>query len=783
MPLGRGAGAHSGEKGLARARVRFLTDDQPADDAVRDAILASWTRSRQYQVAPDQLQLTYQREPDLDTPLTRGAEPVLRHLSEQLDGQPLSIVLTDASGLVLSRHTTDDQLARHLDRVHLAPGFSYAESASGTNGIGTTLEVGRPMHVFGHEHFAEDLQDLACAAAPIRHPVSGRTIGAVDLTCWRRDAGALLLTLAKSTAGQVTAALLAGAGRRELDLLHAYLRACSRTSGMVLALSGDVVMMNDLTQSTLRPDDQAALIRHANQALTERPGARTLTLPSGTVVRTHHRHVRSDEVLAGGVVEGHLVELATPKSEPGAGRSAVATVPLPGVVGAGALWRRAVTEVTEAARGGAWLVLEGEAGVGKLALVRAVHQRSSPGTRFTVVEATAADDPGWLREALRVLDTETGTIVLRRPELLAAVTLRAVSAAVQAAATRSTAQLVLTTGPQGTGTSLVGLLQLFPRTVVVPPLRHHAEDVQLLVPFLVQRLGHGGRLSCSPEAMQLLVRHGWSGNVAELLAVLRRVVTYRRSGTIQATDLPADMHSHGHSRRRLTPLEAMERDAIIAALLDSGGSKPAAAAALGLSRATVYRKIRDYGIVSPPAPGRAGPGARDGAPSQVETSARSTGSHDRTKKPTLERTVSSPDVYRLTYRSHSLLAADTRREVLGELFSHARAKNKQHEITGALLITPEWFVQTLEGDESAVQALFERIESDPRHDQVVTIAADTVPERVFGRWSMAKVGMDGGSDTPLIAHEKGISAAAAKTTTPEQEALLASMRDAAHEPA
>jgi len=593
MPLGRGVGTDADEQSIAQARVRFLTDEQPAHASVRAAILASWTRSRQYSVAAQGLQMQYQRDPNLDTPLTRGAEPVLRHLSEQLDGQPLSIVLTDASGLVLNRLTADAELARHLDRVRLAPGFTYAESATGTNGIGTALEVGRPMHVFGHEHFAEDLEDLACAAVPIRHPVSGRTIGAVDLTCWRRDAGALLLTLAKSTASQVTTALLAEAGRRELDLLHAYLRACNRTSGMVIAMNSDIVMMNELTQTTLGPDDQAAMIRHGAEVLTDRPGAVVVTLPSGTVLRTHHRLVRADDMLAGGVIEGQVVE------RPAGVDATVVTsaMPLPGLVGSGALWRRAISEVLAASGDGAWAVLQGEAGVGKLALLRAVHQRTAPTRRFTVVDASCASDPGWMTETLRVCAGETGLIVLRRPELLDGVTLRAVTAAVQGVAGRADTVVAMTTSADGAGSATAALLRSFPRTVVVPPLRHHAEDVQVLVPFLINRLGHGGRLTCSAEAMQLLVRHGWPGNVAELLAVLRRVATLRRSGSIQSTDLPADLHSH--SRRRLSALESMERDAIIAALSDSGGNKPEAARAVGLSRATIYRKIHDYGIASP----------------------------------------------------------------------------------------------------------------------------------------------------------------------------------------
>src|SRR6202044_1792898 len=143
-------------------------------------------------------------EPDRDSALARAAKPVLRHLHEQLEGQPISIVLTDASGLVLLRFTGDHDLERQLDTIKLAPGFSYAEDVVGTNGIGTALESGGPAHVFGHEHYAERLEGMACAGVPIRDPVSGKTVGVIDLTCWRRDADPLMLSLVKSTAGQLT---------------------------------------------------------------------------------------------------------------------------------------------------------------------------------------------------------------------------------------------------------------------------------------------------------------------------------------------------------------------------------------------------------------------------------------------------------------------------------------------------------------------------------------------------------------------------------------------------
>ena len=81
---------------LAEARDRFLAAEPVDPSAVRKPILASWWRSRQWHVAADHVELDYLRDPDLESNLARTADPVLRHLHEQLDGQPISIILTDA---------------------------------------------------------------------------------------------------------------------------------------------------------------------------------------------------------------------------------------------------------------------------------------------------------------------------------------------------------------------------------------------------------------------------------------------------------------------------------------------------------------------------------------------------------------------------------------------------------------------------------------------------------------------------------------------------------------
>ena len=589
------------DKGLASARERFLTAESVEPYHVRDTILASWWRSRRSRVAADRIDLSYIRDPDPDTPLSRSAMPVLRGLRDALDGQPISVILTDSDGLVLSRLAADTELDRHLDGVQLAPGFSYAEEYVGTNGIGTALEGGQPMHVFGHEHYAEHLEDLACAGVPIKHPVSGRTVGAVDLTCWRKDADPLLIALAKTTADQITQALLADTSAQEVQLLQEYLRACKRTSGMVLALSRDTVMLNDYARQVLDPADQAVLLGQAADALdTGQHGPVQVALPTGATARLYCRPIDGTQTPRAGVVHVRLADRASRSGKANPDPAPHARMYLPGLVGAGPLWVRGCSQVEAAYASAEWLALGGEPGTGKVAVLRAVHQRRNPAGWFHVLDAAQAADPDWLASIRSELAGESASLVIRHVDRLTPRRLHALSAALQetvAAGRHRSLWVAVTVGQLKPGGDLARLLRFFPCTVELPPLRHHIEDLHELVPFLLGKLNPPGRLVCSTEAMQLLLRYYWPGNTEQLWQVLRRVVQLRRTGVIKPKDLPPECRTI--SRRLLSPLEAMERDAIVQGLLDFDGNKVKAAESLGMSRATIYRKIHEYGIVVP----------------------------------------------------------------------------------------------------------------------------------------------------------------------------------------
>ncbi|MFC4950397.1 sigma-54-dependent Fis family transcriptional regulator [Pseudonocardia sp. GCM10023141] len=565
---------------------------------MRDTILASWTRSREWDVAAESVELSSEFYPEADSPLTRAAAPILSDVADQLAGEPVSVILTDADGVVLDRRTGDSALHQHLDKVWLAPGFSYAEKFIGTNGIGTALEGRGPVQVFGHEHYVEHLADLACAGAPIWHPVSGKLLGVVDLTCWRPDAGRFMSTAVARIARQIEGALLDQSGPRELALLHDYLAACGRNRGAVFAISPGLVMMNDKARDLINPADQVTLIAGATEAMTSGQRLLLVDLPSGAVARVQVRPSWSDRSSVGGVLH---VQLAAPDHAT-RGRAVAVAHPaaLPAAVGSSVLWAKCCQAVDRHFRSREWLVLEGEPGTGKTTLARATHQMRTPAGHMRLLDA---DDygPRWISELVEELETDNGTLVISHVDRLSAEGMQALTDALEPHRDstdpgRPWVAVTVGTGGLAGSDANADLLEFFPRTVEVPPLRHHVEDVAELVPHMIARLTRGSDLTCSPEALRVLMRNRWPGNVEQLYHVLRKTVARRRAGVLTAADLPPE--THAITRRVLTPLEAIECDAIVGALLDNNGNKAEAARQLGMSRATIYRKIRGYGIAT-----------------------------------------------------------------------------------------------------------------------------------------------------------------------------------------
>ena len=105
--------------------------------------------------------------------------------------------------------------------------------------------------------------------------------------------------------------------------------------------------------------------------------------------------------------------------------AATPRMPLPGLVGSDPVWLRACRQVEAASRSGEWLVVSGEPGVGKLALVQAVQLRRQPIRHLEVLDAAdAGSTPGWFRSLRDALAAPHPSVVIRHVDTLDRVRLR-----------------------------------------------------------------------------------------------------------------------------------------------------------------------------------------------------------------------------------------------------------------------------------------------------------------------------------------------------------------------
>jgi GAF domain-containing protein len=159
-----------------------------ATKGLRPTIVESWRRSLAtgldptHSLAPIEADESEVLERWYEHPLGSLAHVITEELRKVADESRSVVVLTDASGLVLHRMGEQGLKELAAEQNHLVEGARWSEVADGTNGIGTALAAGRAFQVFAFEHFNERHHQWICSGAPIHDPVSGQTIGLIDLS-------------------------------------------------------------------------------------------------------------------------------------------------------------------------------------------------------------------------------------------------------------------------------------------------------------------------------------------------------------------------------------------------------------------------------------------------------------------------------------------------------------------------------------------------------------------------------------------------------------------------
>ena len=575
---------------LVCARDDFLDGIDPHLRGVPEHVAASWRRSVASGVHPNEVSSEYFADLDFSSRLVSCAQPVIEQLAEQIAGVPTCVALTDHQARLVARRDSDSWFGRIADRVYFARGFGYAEGAVGTNGVGTVLEFGESVHIVGAEHFIDALQPFACAGAPVHDPFTGRILGVLDISGRTAHSSPILHSLVRSAAAGIERNLLMDRNQLQQALFDVYSRVDTRGRQAVLAVGPRMVMANSTMQTLLDPGDSSALQEHLRFVMHRRPTVdERVELPSGARVR-----LRGSTIAVGNDVAGMVAVVALLAEVDADVRGSASRPSGQLAVGSCPAWRVAAATVETALRSGDPVLVLGERGTGRAALLAELFARiHDVGHTVSIAAAAVEEAPRDVADRL--------VRASRRPVLLV---LRDIDTLSRRAA--DTLCAVLGDGPANLAATAtdVGapdaphrpLLALFRASATVPPLRHRSPDLPTIVAAVLADLAPHRDVRLSRDALRLVAQYRWPGNVRQLVEALTAALRRRPVGCIEAEDLPA--YCHSAPRRALRPVDEIERDAIVAALRGVGGNRVAAAAVLGLARSTLYRKIRQYGITA-----------------------------------------------------------------------------------------------------------------------------------------------------------------------------------------
>ena len=583
--------------------------------------------------------------------LLAHSQPVMEYLFEQVRHSQGMVILADPRGTLMHTLGHADFLSK-AERVALSCGASWNEQHRGTNAIGTALIEGGGIEIHGAEHFFDRNDFLTCTAVPIQSS-RGEVMGILDISGDQRSGHPHTLGLVGMAARMIENRLITASHRHPVRLhLHARAEGIGTVAEGILALSNDgwIVGANrsGLALLGLSATDLGTLplercldvrldellVRHRR-----RPGQPVVIhLHDGTPLYAQV-HVEPVALVSPAPAAAHAVSTgqddALARLDTGDLR-----------------WRAATDKARRIAGKAIALLIQGESGVGKELFARATHD-SGPRRHHPFVAINCAAVPEHLIEAElfgyapgaftgarregspgRLREAHGGTLFLDeigdmplalQTRLLRVLQERRVtpvgsgqSIEVDFALICASHRLLREAAERGTFRSDL-YYRINGLTVQLPALRERT-DFEVLTQRLLDGLEPGRGVQLALELREPLRGHAWPGNLRQYASVLRTAcamlapeetcITWAHLPDDLLSDLcaatpqpvaaplqakapvPPAMKGAGDPAPTET-LEALSRAAIRRMLEQCAGNMSLTARRLGISRQTLYRKLKD----------------------------------------------------------------------------------------------------------------------------------------------------------------------------------------------
>ncbi|WP_241032435.1 sigma-54-dependent Fis family transcriptional regulator [Rhodococcus pseudokoreensis] len=539
----------------------------------RPEIAESWKRSAFFGLHPaSNYDVKQTSEIDSSSRLRRAAEPVLAEMQHQLTGTEFGVILADPKCRIVATLFGGSATERRLLSSGALLGSSFAEDRVGTNAIGTTVELRHGIVIHSDEHFLDQFKGFSCYGHPIVHPVTRRVEGVLEMTGIGARANPMFVPFMTRAASDIEKGLIDGVHASQQLLIDAFQRVSSQNTIAVSAIGEDIFLSNRVALDLLQMSDHATLRAVAADLRPNQQRTVRIQLSSG-----EEALVRAEGVA--GTDCGAVFVIRSDRRTTNPIRRAQAP--------SSSAHERSQSDLARLRDLCDPVAISGEPGTGRTTAVRKLANGS---TTVCVDAATIAFEgaDSWAERLIAAkADTTAKVLVVENVQLIPDSLLPLMVGLVEAV---GGPRVVVTSTPTGDlPPGVAGLVGRCPGQVLLPPLSQRTREFADIAQSLLNAIEPGLILSFS--AVEALASRDWPGNLAELAVVLRTAACRRSSSRIAVADLP--------EKYRVAPRVAglggrarAEREAIIDALEECGGNKVHAANLLGISRSTIYLRIR-----------------------------------------------------------------------------------------------------------------------------------------------------------------------------------------------
>jgi transcriptional activator for dhaKLM operon len=580
--------------------------------------------------------------PESDAGWVAIALPFLEDLWQYNPSAELTLFLSDAQGCLTTL------VGGGSARQPLQPGSLLTEEWVGTTAPGMALITAMPVQVVGAEHYHPRLFEVATTAAPV-HTAGGILLGLVGCITPAAAASpshlAMIAAAARAIAAQHDAETLFAEGHDRLTRLHTIVDAapdgvlmwhpdgrihhCNLTAARMIGLSRSGIVGMQIAHLIKWPlDVEAALQR--GMPITNREALLQANRRRITCLLTLKPLYSGASRLHDGAV-AFLRPIEQVRSVISQQTGTTASFSLADINTVLPVMHQLLGRIRTISRNSLPVLFSGEIGVGKSYLAQTLHNAGPRAQKpFVRVNCRATARPLLQREIFGLAATRKqggvpgkfelangGTLLINQVQLLPAelqvallelIDRRRIVRLGSDQPVAVNVRLIVTTPPHPDRLVEDGLLQeelyyrLYPTHLEVPPLRERSADIPLLATQILAILRPDQPPPLTAEALHALTSYSWPGNIRELEMALEQALSRNPDSPIVPADLPLAVRRGGSAPfsadSPVRSLDEVEREAIVQIGRMCNGVTTRMAQELGISRTTLWRKMKAWNITS-----------------------------------------------------------------------------------------------------------------------------------------------------------------------------------------